>query len=279
MLVLGGALLAAALGAAPAQALTPPIYREVPYGPSPAERMTIFSHSGAPGPLVVLVHGGGWRLQPNATEFGSQARSLQKQGAAVFDINYDQDSPTETAFPLETNDVRAAVLWATAHAAEYGADPSNVVLLGGSAGGLLVERAAELLDEEAPGTVRGVVSLSGPTDFTTLIGLALNHTLTDRSYIFSIGQALGCTGALASCPTAYAEEWSPALHVPAAANCPTWMLLWSEVDAVAKLQAEELRGNLLAAGCSVSTDVLPTGHGFSYWSTANHAIFAYVHAN
>lgn len=277
LLALCCAVTAAALCAAPAGARTPPVYMEIPYGPSPAERLAVFSQVKPLSPLVILIHGGGWRLQRNPTEFGSQAASLQKQGFAVFDVNYDQTSPTERAFPLETGDIAAATAWAIAHAAEYGANPADVVMIGGSAGGQLAERVAEQLDAAAPGTVRGVVSLSGPTDFATLIELIQAKVLTDRSYIFSIGQALGCTGALASCPHQYEAEWSPALNVPLA-GCPAWMLLWSEADTVGRLQGEELLGRLSAAGCSASTDVLPTGHGFSMWSAAAPAIFSFVRA-
>jgi acetyl esterase/lipase len=274
VLALAGALAGAA---APASA-TLPIYREVAYGPEPAEKATIYAQTKAGSTAVVLIHGGGWRLQKLPTEDGFQSKSLQMHGFTVFDINYTQDSPTERAFPLETNDVMAATRWAIEHAAEYGANPSNFVLLGGSAGGQLAARSAELLDEAAPGTVRAVVSLSGPMNFATLIQLALNGTLKDRPYILSIGQALGCTGALATCSPSYEAEWSPALNIPPAAACPAWLLVSSEVDVVATQQEQEMLADLQAGGCSASNVLVPTGHGFSYWTTVAPQIFAFAGA-
>jgi acetyl esterase/lipase len=254
-----------------------PIFRGVSYGPSPAETATIYGQVRPGATTVVLVHGGGWRLQPLATEEGSEAKSLQVQGFVVFDVNYDQDSATERAFPLETNDIVAATEWAIANAASYGANPANVVLLGGSAGGQLVARAAEQLDAAKPGAVRAVISLSGPMNFSTLVALAQNGTIKDRGYVLSIGQALGCNGDLAACSPGYEDEWSPALNIPAS-GCPDWLLFSSEVDVVAQAQASEMLTDLQTAGCKATWDVVPTGHGFSFWPTISRRVYAFVAA-
>jgi dipeptidyl aminopeptidase/acylaminoacyl peptidase len=270
-------LAATLLASASASATPPPIYRDVSYGPSPAELQTIYAAKAPGARTVILVHGGGWRLQKLATEAGSQAKSLQLQGFAVFDINYDQDSPTLPAFPLETNEVAAATEWAIAHAAAYNADPTNVVMIGGSAGGQLVARTAEQLDLAAPGTVSAVISLSGPMDFTTLVPLAQLGQIKDRSYVTSIGQALGCPGVLSACSPSFEAEWSPALNIPAL-GCPDWLLLDSEVDTPAILQANEMLADLQAGACNATVATVPTGHGFSYWSQVSARIFAFVRA-
>ena len=211
---------------------------------------------------MVLVHGGGWRLQKLPTEQGSAAKSLQLKGFAVFDINYDQDSPTTRAFPLESDEVKAAVQWAIANAGAYGGEASDVTLLGGSAGGLLAALAGAQLDAQEPGTVRAVVSLSGPMNFTTLVPLAESGHIRDKNYVLSIGQALGCTGALQACSATYEQEWSPALQIPLS-GCPNWQLFASEVDEAAVWQAGE---------------TVPTGHGFSYWSQVSARVVAFVKA-
>jgi acetyl esterase/lipase len=254
-----------------------PIFRGVPYGPSPEQIATIFTPSQAGATTVVLVHGGGWRLQKLATEVGSQAKSLQLQGFAVFDVNYRQDSPTERAFPLETDDVAGATEWAIAHASQYGANPAKVVLIGGSSGGQLVARAAEQLNAARPGTVKAVISLSGPMNFSTLVPLAQNGTIRNKSFIRSIGQALGCSAELSACSQAYEAAWSPALNIPAGA-CPDWLLVSSEVDAVAQSQADEMYAKLQAASCTATRAVVPTGHGFSYWPTISKQVFSFIAA-
>ena len=272
------AVLAALLpGGASASAALPPIYRGVSYGPSPGELETIYAARAPGARTVVLVHGGGWRLQKFATEDGLEAKYLQLQGFTVFDINYDQDSPTLPAFPLETGEVAAATEWAIAHAAQYNADPSNVVMIGGSSGAQLAARAAEQLDLAAPGAVRAVVSLSGPMDFTTLVPLAQSGGVRDRSYVTSIGQALGCPGALSTCSPAYETEWSPALNIPAV-GCPDWLLFDSQVDTPAILQADEMLAHLQAQACKATVTTVPTGHGFSYWTQVSASIVAFVRA-
>jgi acetyl esterase/lipase len=268
---------AMAVSVSPASAKVGPIFHGVSYGPSPNELATIYTPGQPGGTIVVVVHGGGWRLQKLATEVGSQAKSLQLQGFSVFNINYDQDSPTEPAFPLETNDVVAATEWAIAHAADYGGNPAKVVLLGGSSGGQLVARAAEQLDAMKPGTVRAVISLSGPMNFSSLVMLARNGQVKDKNYVRSIGQALGCAGELSACSPAYEAEWSPLMHIPAS-GCPEWLLFSSEVDLVAQAQAGEMVSGLRDASCNVTHEVVPTGHGFSYWSTIAKQVFAFIKA-
>jgi acetyl esterase/lipase len=265
------------LATAQASALAPPIYRGVSYGPSPGETATIYAPRAPGATTVILVHGGGWRLQKLATEAGYEAKSLQLQGFAVFDINYDQDSPTERAFPLETNEVAAATQWAIANAATYGANPMNVVLLGGSSGGQLAARTAELLNAAHPGTVRAVISLSGAMNFATLVPLAENRTIKDRNYVLSIGQALGCAGALSTCSPEYEAEWSPASNIPASA-CPDWLLFASEVDVAAESQAKEMLADLQQAECNATLELVPTGHGFSYWPSVSKQIVAFLRA-
>lgn len=277
-----GGLVAVAMLMLPACALAKaraaPIYKNVSYGPSPNETATIYSQLNPGATTVILVHGGGWRLQlKGVTEEGWQSKSLQRQGFAVFNVDYDQDSPSEPAFPLETDEIAAATQWAIAHAASYNANPSKVVLLGGSAGAQLVARAAEQLDAANPGTVDGVVSLSGPMNFTTLVPLAEHHEIKDKNYVLSIEQALGCPGDWAGCSSSYETEWSPALNIPTGA-CPDWLLLSSEIDTPATSQAQEMLGDLQGAGCRASLSLVPTGHGFSYWHEVSGTIFSFIAA-
>lgn len=275
MAVLAAMLLAPT--SASATTRTPPPIRGVSYGPSPGELQTIYPGRAPGATTIILVHGGGWRLQKLATEVGSQAKSLQLQGFAVFDVNYDQDSLTQPAFPLQTDEVAAATAWAIAHGVDHNADPANVVMIGGSAGGQLVARSAEQLDATAPGSVRAVVSLSGPMDFTTLVPLAQGGQIKDRNYVTSIGQALGCPAMLSACSAAFETEFSPALNVPSS-GCPDWLLLAGEVDTTAVVQADEMLVALQGASCNATMITVPTGHGFSYWSQVSARIFAFVRA-
>jgi arylformamidase len=261
---------------------------DVPYGPSSAEDMDIYpasqpsqpaaASSSASGgaPVVVLVHGGGWRLQgPNTlTRFRSESRSLQAAGFSVFTIDYRQDSRETAAFPMEPQDVLSAVNWVLAHAASYGGDPNRLVLVGGSAGGQLVAAVAEQLAASRPGVVKGVVSLSGPFNLPQIRADFREETITSDNFRLSFHQALHWW--FGKFPQAFAEEWSPALHVPTA-NCPGWLLFNSEKELIPVEQAQEMQANLTAAGCSSKLVVVPgEGHAFEYWSQVDQQIFAFV---
>lgn len=232
------------------------------YGLSPEEVLSVYP-SGEPGaPTVVLVHGGGWRIQRQHTERTEEAEELQAQGFTVFYINYPQDTPTLPAFPLEPNAVESAIRYAQAHAEENEGNPENIILLGGSAGGNLVELAAEHIP------VRAVIALSGPSDF----GQLLETKLRREKIAEDVEQALGCLEI--ACSPSFAEEWSPALHVT---NCPVWQLFSSKGDPVPLSQAQDMLAATRNAGCTTNLTVLNGGkHSFEYWDLIKQQVYSFI---
>src|SRR6202161_4689295 len=138
-----------------------PAISSLSYGPLEEEQLTVFPARSAGAPSVLLVHGGGWSKQANETEVPWVAEDLQSAGFAVFDANYPQDSNTQPAFPLEPEAITAAAEWVRANATSYHRSATNIVLVGGSAGGQLAEMTATRFP------VAAVVSLSGPTTLVT----------------------------------------------------------------------------------------------------------------
>jgi acetyl esterase/lipase len=252
-----------------------PIYRSLSYGPSRAELLDVYA-SGVPNSTtIVLVHGGGWRKQRDLRKLEAEALSLQRAGLTVFNINYDQDSNTVPAFPLESDDVAEATRWAAAHAASFNGSPGEAVLIGGSAGGQLVAIAAERMAVSDPGLVRGVISLSGPMNFVSLWPKIENSTIESENFRLSVELALGMRRTHAF-PTAYAEEWSPTMHVPTS-NCPSWLIIHSQSEGIPVSQAEEMHGALRQAGCQSTLDVLPgSEHSFAYWTRVRQDIGRFI---
>jgi acetyl esterase/lipase len=261
-----------------------PVYEHVSYGPRLAEQMDIFESAASNSPIVVLVHGGGWRFQYALSRFAGEAKALQAQGFTVFDINYQQDSERRAAFPTESNDVVLATRWAMANAGQYHANPGNVVLLGGSAGGQLVGVAAEQMNAAAPGTVKGVVSLSGPMNLESMLSLVEGGSYTNEEFAYSLNQALGrlpgttifaSTSELESYPAA----WSPALHV-APRTCAKWLLFNSQEEGIPLSQAQEMASAAAHAGCSASLQVVPgSKHAFGYFGLVANTIFDFIRSN
>jgi len=128
-----------------------------------------------PIPLVIWIHGGGWRA-------GSKDRTRAPQtlgtGYAVASIDYRLSQ--EATFPAQIHDCKAAVRWLRAHAEDYGLDPDRFGAWGSSAGGHLVALLGTSGGvEELEGTtgdhldqssaVQAVCDFYGPTDFLTMI--------------------------------------------------------------------------------------------------------------
>jgi carboxylesterase type B len=208
------------------QAGPQPALLNVPYGANEKQVMDVYPASAQASPLVVLVHGGGWTSGDKKTR-SAQAKELQAQGFAVFNIDYRLDSKTVQAFPMEVEDTESATRYAIEHAAEHNANAGNVVLVGGSAGGQLVAAAAENLNTVSPGTVKGVVALSGAFSFPLLLQDAREHMLS-LVLANDITRALGCA-LKTTCETpereAWALQWSPAAHT---SSCGSWLIFNSE---------------------------------------------------
>ncbi|HEX5226030.1 MAG TPA: alpha/beta hydrolase fold domain-containing protein, partial [Solirubrobacteraceae bacterium] len=165
---------------------------------------------------------------------------------------------------------------------EYNGDPNNVTLLGGSAGGQLVGMAALNLDTAAPNTVKGVVALSGPFDFVSLMEEDLRGETRSKSFSMNIPRALGCkitrpkeAPVTTTCTEEVEREWSPVDHVTA---CPRhWLMFNSENELIPLMQEDEMASALTAAGCTFTADVEPgEGHAFAYWSKVRPTITGFV---
>lgn len=260
-----------------------PIYEHIAYGPRLRQYLNVYASRTPRSPLVVLVHGGGWRYFDALVHFESESLGLQAQGFTVVTINYDQDSERTPAFPTEPNDVSMAVKWAIANAAAYNGDPGKLVLLGGSAGGHLSALVAEQMNAAAPGTVKGVVTLSGPTNFRQLMPLIEANKLPNEGFKQSVLQAVGREPSgkpyLFSNPAeqeAYEARWSPALQVNPK-GCARWLIFHSEAELIPLSQAEQLNAKLKEAGCSSTLQVLPGArHAFTYWGSISAQVFSFI---
>src|SRR5581483_6004784 len=108
-------------------------------------------------PLVIFVHGGGWqsghtRHSGAFENWPGVLASIAARGYVVTSLEYRLSG--EAPFPAAIQDVKAAIRWLRAHAAEYGIDKTRAVIWGGSAGGQLAALA---------GTSCGVAALE-PAD-------------------------------------------------------------------------------------------------------------------
>ncbi|EAQ78739.1 alpha/beta hydrolase [Blastopirellula marina] len=136
---------------------------------SPAEK------SDAPRPVVLLIHGGGWRGgNKQAGTVVAIGKMLAKQGYVAVSINYrlvkdGADGQIENQWPAAIDDCRQAVRWIRENAEKLNVDPTKIGAAGDSAGGHLVSLLGTT-DAAKPGEpstrVQAVVNIYGPGDLT-----------------------------------------------------------------------------------------------------------------
>jgi acetyl esterase/lipase len=123
-----------------------------------------------PRPVVLYVHGGGWRLSsrqraPRETRAWTPGFFERIVDAGFVVVANDYRFSGEAVYPAAYDDTSDALAWARAHAGEFGGDPARVVVWGQSAGGFL---AASVGLTTEPGAVRGVVCWYPVTDLASL---------------------------------------------------------------------------------------------------------------
>ena len=122
-------------------------------------------------PLVIWVHGGGWKGGSKQSCF---VKWLSNFGYTVASINYRLVDVAK--WPAQLHDCKGAVRWLRANAKTYGYNPDCVIAAGSSAGGHLVALLGTTGDnDELEGAVGGngdqssrvqaVVDYYGATDF------------------------------------------------------------------------------------------------------------------
>jgi acetyl esterase len=120
-------------------------------GPAGPLRVRVYRPpgAGAPRPLVVFFHGGGWVVCDLDTH-DAVCRRLSLGADAVV-VSVDYRLAPEHRFPAAPDDCLAATRWAVANAGTLGADPRRWYLAGDSAGGnLACAVSLRLRDEDGP---------------------------------------------------------------------------------------------------------------------------------
>ncbi len=123
-------------------------------------------------PVVVWVHGGGWR--GGSKDGIRRSVPILSHGLGLVSVGYRLSG--EAKFPAAIADVKAAIRWVRANASRYGFDPDRLGAWGSSAGGHLVallgtaHEVAEwdsMHEENAGVSSRptAVCNWFGPTDF------------------------------------------------------------------------------------------------------------------
>ncbi|MEM1297256.1 MAG: alpha/beta hydrolase, partial [Verrucomicrobiota bacterium] len=139
-------------------------------------------------PVVVWVHGGGWK---NGSKKKCKATWLAEKGYAVASINYRLTDVAQ--WPAQIDDCHDSVRWLKSKAAEYGLDAENVGVWGSSAGGHLVALMGTRPTDEG-GQIDAVCDWFGPTELLTMPPNNVGNGRTEEDIAKSNGaKLLGAT--------------------------------------------------------------------------------------
>jgi arylformamidase len=107
--------------------------RRIPYGPSDAEKLDIYTTTRPNAPIMVFIHGGAWR-SGLAKDFGYPAEMFVRAGAHYVVPDFVAVEAAGGNLITMAEQVRRAVAWVYKNAASFGGDPGRLYLSGHSSG-------------------------------------------------------------------------------------------------------------------------------------------------
>ena len=239
-------------------------------GGDEAQKLDIYlpeTSSEKPLPLIVHIHGGGWRA---GSKFPCPVAGMVLKGYAVASVEYRFSQ--KAVFPAQIQDCQAAIRWLRAHAKQYHFDTERLGAIGGSAGGHLSalvgtsggKKAFPPIGghEDQSDRVQAVCDIFGPADFTTVLQQAAEDKNVKN--IFAFNTPSDPYSGLISAKLddkAKADAVSPVHYV--STDAPPFLILHGTHDTlVPYAQSVQLEAALKAQGVPVWLQTLPgAGHG------------------
>jgi acetyl esterase/lipase len=240
------------------------VERDVCYHPQPdgegaQQSLDIYAPAAAAEsderlPVVVFMHGGGWRAADKQDALGVHANicaALAQRGLLAVNVNY-RLSP-RVKHPQHALDVAHALRWVRENIAGFGGDAENIFASGHSSGGhlaALVTLDPRYLEKAGttPAFIKGVVGISG---IYNIAHFANRNRLALRSM----------TRPAFGADTKIWDDASPVNHVDKGA--PPFLMINAADDERLEEEAEELAALLRTAGANAATLVIPGTNHFT----------------
>jgi len=139
------------------------------YGKGPRQKLDVYKpRHAAKAPILVFFYGGSWQ-SGSRDLYPFVGAALAAQGIVTVVPDYSTFPPAR--FPTFVEDAARAVRFASTSAAQWGADPSRLVLMGHSAGAYIAAMLSfdpQWLGKvglNSQADVAGFIGLAGPYDF------------------------------------------------------------------------------------------------------------------
>jgi acetyl esterase/lipase len=144
-------------------------HRSLAYGEGPRQKLDVYKpRHAAKAPVVVFFYGGTWQRGSRGL-YPFVGASLAAQGVVTVVPDYSTFPPAR--FPTFIEDAARAVRFSRTSAAQWGGDPSRLVLMGHSAGAYIAAMLSfdphwlEQVGLNSQTDLAGFIGLAGPYDF------------------------------------------------------------------------------------------------------------------
>jgi acetyl esterase/lipase len=206
-------------------------------------------------PLIVWVHGGAWR----SGDKSQYPKPLLDQGFALASLDFRQS--TQAPFPAAVHDIKAAIRFLRAKAADHGYRTAKIAISGASSGGHLAALVGLTNGHpELEGTVgehrdhsssvEAIISYFGATNLTSILAQSTPFGLNVRRPALDL-----LLGAQPEKVPELARLASPVWHV--SKSSPPLLVLHGDQDPQMPVnQSLELEGAYKKLGLDVTLDIV-----------------------
>ncbi len=249
------------------------VTRDIPYADNdnPRQRLDLYlpktRTEGSILPVIVFIHGGGWRAGDKSSGAGNLMRFIPSGKFAGVSVGYRLTN--EAQWPAQIHDCKAAIRWIRGNADKYGLNADKIAVWGTSAGGHLVSMLGTSGDvkelegdlgshDDKSSTVTAVINFFGPENFETMIRQKSDIDRTTANY----PEALLLGGRVQDRPQV-ARQASPVTHI-SPGDAAFLTAHGTEDPLVPFSQATELHEKLKQSGVpSILITMDGGGHGFA----------------
>ncbi|MET0284907.1 MAG: alpha/beta hydrolase [Polyangiales bacterium] len=229
------------------------IERDLPFAGT--QKLDVWKQ-GDGGPAVLFFHGGGFQQLDKQSHWAFSER-FARMGAVVFNADY-RLAPAHR-HPAAASDAAEALTWVRANAARHGADPTQIIVAGTSAGANLALGLALTQQVQAAVLFSGLLQV---TDMPRLYRSRASVPLAIRARMACIGVEYPPLGMGWELPTQVDPTLDPLLHVEreGSAGLPPLYVSTGSVDNVLE---DSLRLCARLDDVPHELDVMPGGgHAF-----------------
>lgn len=242
------------------------IKKDICYHPKPGKNRSLqsldvyapeFASLNSPSPVIIFMHGGGWRASDKNDPLGVHAnvcKALAARGLVAVNVNY-RLAP-RVKHPEPVRDAAYALRWTSENISEYQGDPEKVFLSGHSAGGhlaALIALDANYLAEVglAVAVIKGVMGICGVYNLAHFAGRnwMAEHLMIRAAFGNDHGSRV---------------QASPVNHVHT--DAPPFLLLNAQEDEKLEEEADELSSLLRNKGVSAETSIISGTNHFTILS-------------